>query len=80
MSGASASPSDPPAHVAEGAVVDVPARLIIKQVADAAVVARHATAAAAAGARHWLLFAAQHAHHLADGVAVEPVIAGLIMA
>lgn len=33
------------AQVAEGAVVDVPARLIVKEVADGAVVARHAAVA-----------------------------------
>lgn len=70
----------PPADVAEGAVVDAPAGLVVKQVTNAAVVARHAGAAAAAGARGGLPQAAFHAHHLGDGVAVHPVVAGVIVA
>jgi hypothetical protein len=61
-------------------VVDVAPRLVVKQVADAAVVASHALSAAAAGAAHRLPRAAQHARHLAHGVAVQPVVARLVVA
>jgi len=62
-----------PAHVAEGAVVDVTALLVVKQVADVAVVARHLRSAVRAVRAHRLPRAALHAHHLADGVAVHAV-------
>jgi hypothetical protein len=61
-------------------VVDVAPRLVIKEVADAAVVASHALPAAGAGAAHRLPRAAQHARHLADSVAVQPVVTRIVMA
>ena len=60
-----------PAHVAEGAMVDVAPRLVVKQVADTAVVARHAVCANAAVLRHRLPGAALHAHHFPHGAAVH---------
>jgi hypothetical protein len=73
-------PAAAPADVAEGAVVDVLPRLVVEEVADVAHVARHGGAARAALARHRLPGAAQHAAHLADGVAIHPVVASLVMA
>lgn len=61
-------------------MVDVPARLIVKQVADGAVVAGGAGFAVGAGGAHRAARAARHAHHLADRVPVQPVGYGLIMA
>ena len=75
-----AQPLAPPAHIAEGAVVDAATGLIVKEVADVAVVARQAGAAAVAGTSHRLLHATHHAHHLGHSVAVHAVIADIIMA
>lgn len=51
------------ANIAEGAVIDLPLGRVIKQVADAAVVFRHRSPAAAAGATNRLALPTHHAHH-----------------
>ena len=61
-------------------MVDVLAGLVIEEVADVAVVARHVGGAGAAGGRHGLPLAAGHAAHLADGVAVHAVVSCLVVA
>eukprot|EP00197_Chlamydomonas_leiostraca_P016109 CAMPEP_0202858920 /NCGR_PEP_ID=MMETSP1391-20130828/1254_1 /ASSEMBLY_ACC=CAM_ASM_000867 /TAXON_ID=1034604 /ORGANISM="Chlamydomonas leiostraca, Strain SAG 11-49" /LENGTH=508 /DNA_ID=CAMNT_0049537899 /DNA_START=249 /DNA_END=1777 /DNA_ORIENTATION=- len=75
-----AQPAPAPAHVAEGAVVNVPARLVVQQVADGTVVPRRARGAAGARRAHGPAHAARHAHHLAHRVAVHAVRHGLVMA
>jgi len=69
-----------PAQVAEGAVVDGARRLVVPQVADAAVVARHRLPARAAGGRGRLARAAGHADHGGDRVRVQPVVGHLVVA
>mmetsp|Transcript_7552 Transcript_7552/g.21405 ORF Transcript_7552/g.21405 Transcript_7552/m.21405 type:complete len:258 (+) Transcript_7552:273-1046(+) len=70
----------PAADVARGAVVDVSAGLIVKEVADGAVVPRHRVAAAAAAPRRQLPDVANLAHHLPHGIAVHLVILHFVMA
>jgi hypothetical protein len=67
------------ADITEGAVVDVSAGLVIKQVTDAAVVAGEAGPAAGAAGGHGLPRGAHHAHHLSHGVPVQAVVRHLIM-
>lgn len=68
------------AEVAKGAVVDVAAGLIVKQVADGAVVAGHACATGGAGSCHTLPRATIHAHHLRHSIPIHLMLGHFIVA
>ena len=61
-------------------LTDVAPGLVVKEVADAAVVAREFAAARRALRAHRLAVQALHAHHLGHHVAVHAVVACLVVA